>query len=155
MSRKHKHKNLAYQPLKPTTKVTNQPVDSNNPITGVQTIQTVFSGPLPPPEVLEKYNTILPGAAERILRMAEIQSEHRQGLEKRVIGSDIKRSFWGSIFAFIFGMSLIGLGAALLLMGRDISGFVSLGIAMAPIMTAFIYGSRARKKERIEKSVRE
>jgi len=30
-----------------------------------------FSGPLPPPEILEKYNQVVPGLAERIITMAE------------------------------------------------------------------------------------
>jgi uncharacterized membrane protein len=34
---------------------------------------TRFSGPLPPPEALAKYNDILPGAADRIITMAEHQ----------------------------------------------------------------------------------
>ena len=42
---------------------------------------TALSGPLPPPEMLAQYEEILPGAAERILSMAERQAEHRQKLE--------------------------------------------------------------------------
>lgn len=33
--------------------------------------QHVYSGPLPEPEALAKYDQIVPGAAERILTMAE------------------------------------------------------------------------------------
>jgi uncharacterized membrane protein len=32
---------------------------------------TYFAGPLPPPQILEKYNSIVPGSAERIIKMAE------------------------------------------------------------------------------------
>lgn len=39
---------------------------------------TAFSGPLPPPQVLAQYESILPGSANRILSMAEKQSEHRR-----------------------------------------------------------------------------
>ena len=51
-----------------------------------------FSGPLPPPEILERFNDVGPGAAERIIKMAEEQFAHRVYLEKNVIGSDIERS---------------------------------------------------------------
>jgi uncharacterized membrane protein len=47
--------------------------------------QRHFSGPLPPPEILAQYNEIVPGAAERILKMAEEQSAHRRGLEDKTI----------------------------------------------------------------------
>ena len=43
---------------------------------------TALSGPLPPPEMLAQYEEILPGAAERILSMAERQAEHRQKMER-------------------------------------------------------------------------
>lgn len=33
--------------------------------------QKVYSGPIPPPDTLNQYNEIVPGAAERILCMAE------------------------------------------------------------------------------------
>ena len=44
-----------------------------------------FSGPIPPPALLQKYNEIIPNGAERILAMAEKQSAHREYLEKRVV----------------------------------------------------------------------
>jgi uncharacterized membrane protein len=52
-----------------------------------QTIKTAasFSGPLPPPSILGKYNDILPNGAERIMKMAENQSTHRIELEKLAI----------------------------------------------------------------------
>lgn len=48
-----------------------------------------YAGPIPPPAMLARYNEVLPGAAERILKMAEEQSSHRQYLEKAVVNSDI------------------------------------------------------------------
>ena len=41
-----------------------------------------FSGPIPPPDLLEKYNNIIPNGADRILAMAEQQQAHRQFMEK-------------------------------------------------------------------------
>jgi len=40
-----------------------------------------FSGPLPSPDHLEKYNEILPGAADRIIKMAEKEQENRSKLQ--------------------------------------------------------------------------
>ena len=42
-----------------------------------------FAGPIPPPPVMKQYEEILPGSADRILKMAENQSEHRQWMEKK------------------------------------------------------------------------
>ena len=51
-------------------------------------VSRAYSGPLPSPEALEKYNQVLPGAAERILAMAENQGKHRQDIERKVIESN-------------------------------------------------------------------
>ncbi len=58
---------------------------------GAATLMTEFtalSGPLPPPEMLAQYEEILPGAAERILSMAERQAEHRQKMERDESNAD-------------------------------------------------------------------
>lgn len=110
-----------------------------------------FSGPLPSPEKMEHYERVLKGAAERIIKMAEEQGVHRRELEKLALQSDIKRSRWGSIAAFIFGMSTIAVGSVLLFLGKDIQGLIALATALAPILIAFIAGSKQRKKERLQK----
>ena len=48
----------------------------------------VWAGPIPPPEALQKYEDLVPGAANRILKMAEGQTAHRIQIEKTVIGGD-------------------------------------------------------------------
>lgn len=45
------------------------------PVTSI--ISTHWSGPLPPPGELEKIDQIIPGGAERLLRMAEKEQTHR------------------------------------------------------------------------------
>ena len=42
-----------------------------------------FAGPIPPPSMMKQYEGTLPGSADRILKMAENQSEHRQWMEKK------------------------------------------------------------------------
>ena len=36
-----------------------------------------FAGPLPPPQLFEGYERVCPGAADRILTMAELQTRSR------------------------------------------------------------------------------
>jgi hypothetical protein len=51
------------------------------PITNI--ISAHWSGPLPPPAELEKIDQIIPGGADRLLRMAEKEQTHRIGDAKR------------------------------------------------------------------------
>ena len=63
-----------------------------------------FSGPIPPPAMLGKYEEHLTGSAERIVRMAEKEQEHRHNWEDSILastGRDTKRSHWMGLFIFI------------------------------------------------------
>lgn len=51
--------------------------------------QQSFHGPIPPPALLEHYDKIIPGAAERILAMAESETAHRHQQEARAIEANI------------------------------------------------------------------
>lgn len=66
-----------------------------------------YSGPLPPPEALQRYDQILPGAANRIIKMAESQHEHRQKLEKTVVESNAFSQKVGLILGFVVAMTAI------------------------------------------------
>ena len=48
-------------------------------------ITASYSGPLPPPVVLQQYEEVLPGMADRILAMAEKEQDARHKLEAVVI----------------------------------------------------------------------
>jgi uncharacterized membrane protein len=110
-----------------------------------------FSGPLPPPEMLRKFDEVVPGAAERIIKMAEEQSAHRKDLEKKVIESDISRSKWGQVLGFIIAVAGLAFSALIAIYGSAIAGGI-IGIGtLASLVGVFMYGSSSRSKERIEK----
>lgn len=117
----------------------------------VRQTTTNFSGPLPHPQILEHYNAILPGAAERILKMAEDQSEHRRKLESEVIFSGINNSKKGLLFGFIIGITgLIG-SVIISLFGQAILGGV-IGIStLTALVGVFVYGTSQQKAEREKK----
>ncbi len=116
-----------------------------------QTTAVSFSGPIPPPAILEGYEKIVPGAAERIIKMAENQSEHRQGLERTVIGSDARNSTMGVIFGFIIGLVGLGAGAYLVKINHPVIGTVFGGGTICSLVGTFVYGTKSRRRERVEK----
>ena len=107
-----------------------------------------FSGPLPPPSILEHYDQVVPGAAERIIAMTEQQSKHRQALESKVVASDIFSSKLGLIFGFILGIVAIVGGLLLGLQGQPIYGTIFGGLYLVGIVGVFVFGSQQRRKER-------
>jgi uncharacterized membrane protein len=81
---------------------------------------TSFRGPLPPPEALKQYDETIPGAAERILAMAEKQQEHRSKLEKMIVEERIHQSANGQIFGFILALVFGGISFGVALIGYPI-----------------------------------
>ncbi len=50
--------------------------------------ESKYSGPIPPPESLEYYESVLPGAADRILRMAEENAKSLRETASRQLDID-------------------------------------------------------------------
>lgn len=105
-------------------------------------------GPLPPAETLAKYNDVIPGAAERIITMAEQQVIHRHILEKKVIDSDINNSRLGLHYGLIIGLVAILGGILCVVLGNEIGGGIIGGTGVTGLVSVFVYGSSQRRKER-------
>jgi len=109
-----------------------------------------FNGPLPPPPILQGYDDIQPGFAERIVSMAESESAHRHELERKALDADIKgteKEFLerriGQILAFLIVIIMAGIATYLAVIGREIAASVFGGPAIAAIVGAFL----TRRKE--------
>lgn len=106
-----------------------------------------FSGPLPHPEILEGYERVLPGSADRILSMAENEGEHRRTIEKTIVKTDIIRSYLGLGSGFI--IALVGLGGSIYLAMNDkpvASGIMSAG-TVTGLVAVFVVGEKPRKTQ--------
>lgn len=111
-----------------------------------------FSGPLPHPAILARYNDAIPDGASRIMTMAENQSVHRERIELMVVEGNVKSQQRGTNYAFILCLvALIG-GFALLFTGKSAEGWVSIIGSLSAVAGVFIYGRHKQSKERVEKS---
>ncbi len=68
-----------------------------------------YSGPMPQPSDLQKYEDIKVGFSERILAMAERESTHRQNLDNRIITSERAFNILGQMTALSIGVLVIAL----------------------------------------------
>jgi len=117
----------------------------------IRATQEIFEGPLPKPEILQEFDNIVPGAAERIIVMAEEQAAHRQKLEYIVVKSGSRDSLLGLICGFIIGIVTIGCGTYCIQAGQPAAGTILGGTGLSSLVGVFIYGSRQRKAERESK----
>jgi len=92
---------------------------------------TYHQGPIPDAQQLSLYEKTCPGAADRIITMAEKQSLHRQNIETLVIRSNARNSTLGVVFAFMLGLTTISGGVFLAFNDHELFGalFGSAGIA--------------------------
>lgn len=121
----------------------------------VQAIKEEFSGPIPPPDIIEKYERIIPGSADRIMTMAEKQAAHRQAMEKKMIESESRDGLLGIIFAFLLGIGcLIACVVVVCLVPKNAGAISSacLGVTgIGSITTGFIQSARRTKSKNDDK----
>lgn len=85
-----------------------------------------WSGPLPPPATLEQYERLMPGAAQKLMDMAEAEQRHRHALESgqlalqqegvRLAAHDSRLGIFASLAGLLFS---IGAGLAAFIPGAD------------------------------------
>lgn len=113
---------------------------------------TAFSGPIPPPDLLKGFEEVLPGLADRIVRMAETQATHRQDLEASVVKAEINRGYLGMASGLVVAMTAIIMGGVLMSQGHIAPGGLLTGGTLATLVGVFVHGWKERRKEREEKS---
>ncbi len=110
------------------------------------------SGPIPPPEILRKYDEIHPGLAERIIKMAEEEAAHRRIMEREVTAvqardqTAYRRSELGQVFGFATGLAAIGGAALAAVKGAQIAASFIGTAGVTGLVTAFIMGRHALLK---------
>ena len=112
----------------------------------VTSVSAEFAGPIPHPSILEKYDRVVPGSAERILAMAERQSAHRIELEGLVIRSDIRKSERGQSFGLVVAISGLAAAVALGLAGHGIAGGVVGSVDLVALVGVFVLGRQQKTK---------
>lgn len=111
-----------------------------------------YAGPIPDADQFAKYDSILPGAADRILVMAEQEQASRLScndknteLQRIHLLKTWQHKFVGLIFAFIMGLVIIGLGTYLAVFLKEINAGIGLVVLLlVPTFVIFIAGKYYR-----------
>jgi len=108
----------------------------------------LFTGPLPPPEQFEAYERIQPGAADRILRLAEQQSQHRRDIETKSFDSQITLSLRAQISAVVLAFTTVAATVYCATIGQTSVAITLGGTTLVSLATLFFRSlSSLRKKE--------
>ncbi|HEW97243.1 MAG: hypothetical protein DRR16_03435 [Candidatus Parabeggiatoa sp. nov. 3] len=104
------------------------------------THQLLSTGPIPPPEILQGYEQILPGSAERILVMAEEDAKHEHALEKSALhlaSEEIKR---GQLYGLIIGILAFVTSIIALALGSEKAAITLGGTTVVGLVAVFVIG---------------
>ena len=113
--------------------------------TNVSMVSQEFSGPLPPPTVLNEYNRVVPNAAERIIAMAEKEQEHRIKAEQTLIEGEIKQAKRGQIMGFIIAMLLTATAIYLAIIGLTSLSAIIFSVTLIGVATIFVLNKKPRR----------
>lgn len=105
----------------------------------VSQVISEYSGPIPPPSIMSGYENLLPGASDRILRMAEEQAEHRRNMERMMVESEVKNSRLGIISALAICFSVLLVALLMVLIVPNAAGVIVGGLLGASGLTSIVF----------------
>ncbi len=108
-------------------------------------------GPMPPPHYLKQYNEIIPGGAERILAMAENQSNHRMRLEDFSIREEHRQSSKGQDYGLFIAIFIVAVAGALAYFGHEVVAGIFGGGTIIGLVSVFVLGKRQQETSLEEK----
>ena len=144
MSNKEQKRTIANSPNRPTGHVKTEAT--------VQ--QTTFSGPIPHPELLRGYNEIVPGAAERILAMAERDAAHQRVMEAAALQAARSEVRLGQWLGFCIGMAVLSTCIAALFLGSPWVASILGSTTVVGLVSVFVIGRLRRPKSQVANNPR-
>lgn len=119
-------------------------------LTYQQQIELTAAGPLPMPSSFGGYEKVLPGAAERILRMAEKEQDHRLQQEQKILDAQIQDAKEsrdiekiGARHAIVFALTVVVIAAVLFYTDHTWGGgILGASSGLAGVVSALLRGRR-------------
>lgn len=106
-----------------------------------------FSGPIPPPEIMQGYENILKGSADRILSMAENQATHRMDIEKSVVKRSLNQKTFGLIMGSVIALVILGITVYFAVLGLVWLAGVLATTTFVAALTILILGRTPSNKD--------
>jgi uncharacterized membrane protein len=104
----------------------------------------IFQGPLPDPEMLEKYKNADPSFPERIVKMAEDHNAADVGIKKSFSFSNTVIPIAGQVFTFLLGAGSLFTCIYLAEKGYTGSAIAAVAAGFAPIIINALKGFRQK-----------
>jgi len=110
----------------------------------------MYSGPIPHPDILKKYNDIYSGAAQEIIDNGVEESVHRRSMESEYLKQDTIRKHRRDWMGFFIGIIGIVFGFYLLYLGHTVVGTIFSGGTLVTLVSVFASNSSSDTSEKDE-----
>lgn len=111
-----------------------------------QRVMKKFSGPIPHPEILEGYESVCPGSAEKIINHFVKEQEHRHGIESIAMDQSMKIANKSLNFAMFFCVAVFIVGSIAAFTGHKWFASILLTTFIGTVLAAFL-GLRKKKED--------
>ncbi|MBZ6068494.1 DUF2335 domain-containing protein [Aeromonas schubertii] len=118
-------------------------------------VSEMHQGPLPPARAMADYEQVLPGAAERIMSMAEREQAHRHqyqnqqlSQQKEVVDSYIRQDTTGKWMGFVVAMSVLALACLMAVLGHGVLAGILAGLDLVGLTAVFVVGRYTSRNEK-------
>jgi uncharacterized membrane protein len=124
-----------------------------------------FSGPQPPPALLQEYERICPGWAEKLLQMGASEQQHRHECDRKELEQsdqmialdhrDASYAMTGMVFGFVILLVILGIGVYALGTGHPNVAMTCIGSGvLAAVARVFINGRSPKSPADVSKDSR-
>ena len=83
---------------------------------------TVETGELPNADTVSAYEEVLPGSADRILRMLEQHAQHRMTMEQALVAGASRTELLGQLFGSVIVVLVLTVATWLISQGHELPG---------------------------------
>jgi uncharacterized membrane protein len=109
-----------------------------------------FTGPLPHPDILQQYDKVVPGAAERLLAIIERHAQHHDGMERIVVEGASRRAWYGLVLGFVLALLCLIISAALIWTGHQWPGALLGSMDLIALVVTFVRLDRSEQRHEHE-----
>ena len=101
-----------------------------------------WQGPLPPPVEVERFQKLLPDAAERLFKMAEEEHRHRIEMERLEVVSHVRRLSRGQFLALGLALSFLAGAVICAFFGATAIGVTIAGATIVGLVNSMLNPKR-------------
>ncbi|PXA93984.1 hypothetical protein DMC47_21425 [Nostoc sp. 3335mG] len=139
MSKKHRPHHPAHIPNQQTTP-TSTPKPPSREEARFKVEASYSSGPLPPPKTLQEYDLIVPGAADRIIKVMEQEAEHQRAMDREIFRATRFDILIGKILGLIVALAGFGTSLGALYLGSPSTASIIGGATVVSLVAIFVIG---------------